>query len=341
MCTTIHIQKRKLEPSHSDHIPIIFHVSTSPIQIPIKERTNFKKANWDKCKEILETNEIISNNNLTNEEIEQYSEKWTKQIQHAASETIPKTKTRTLPHTKINHEIRQLNILHDELLLDINNNGTNYIKYQRLLTLRQQLQNEYFKLKTESWNELIKNTERNSKDFWKSIKRMIGQNTITEQRYIKGNHNEDIYEDEEKEQIFRNYWKNIFKISEEENNQFHRVNEVNVKQYLIEKAVRKEIARFFNPQQRNDFAPVTSNEIVNIIKSLKQRSPGEDDITKYHLSKLPNNMIENFNKTIINNCLAIGYYSIMIFIPKSGKSPKHHTNYRPWQNCRKAYYLNI
>ena len=48
-----------------------------------------------------------------------------------------------------------------------------------------------------------------------SVKRMIGKTNSTEMRYLKGHNNEEIYEDEGKEKIFRENWKKIFQISEE------------------------------------------------------------------------------------------------------------------------------
>ena len=46
-----------------------------------------------------------------------------------------------------------------------------------------------------------------------SVKRMIGETNSTEMRYLKGLNNQEIYEDEGKEKIFRENWKKIFQIS--------------------------------------------------------------------------------------------------------------------------------
>ena len=79
---------------------------------------------------------------------------------------------------------------------------------------------------------------------------------------------------------------------------------------------------------------ITEGEVRKIIKTFKQRAPGADKITKYHLDKLPANIILNLTQ-IFNASLAIGYFpkqwktSIMIFIPKGNKSPMQHSNYRP------------
>ena len=76
---------------------------------------------------------------------------------------------------------------------------------------------------------------------------------------------------------------------------------------------------------RNEADLISTCEIKNIIKTFKQRAPGEDTLTKYHLEKVPPNMIRNL-AIIFNASLTIEYYpqqfknSIVIFIPKEGKS---------------------
>ena len=94
-------------------------------------------------------------------------------------------------------------------------------------TLRNDIKEEYKQLNNEKWNNLIEKTdkERNCKDYWMSIKRMIGKTNSTEMRYLRGHNNEEIYDDEGKEKIFRENWRKIFQISEEENNQFDRDND--------------------------------------------------------------------------------------------------------------------
>ena len=85
---------------------------------------------------------------------------------------------------------------------------------------------------------------------------------------------------------------------------------------------------------RNETDLISTREIKNIIKTFKQRAPVEETFTKYHLDNVPPNIIRNL-AIIFNASLAIGYHpqqfknSIMIFIPKEGKSPIEHVNYRP------------
>jgi hypothetical protein len=192
-------------------------------------------------------------------------------------------------------------------------------------------------MRTEQWEELIEKTdmERNSRDFWRSIKRMIGDNSTSQQKYLKDHNDNPIYEDEEKERIFRGYWSRVFRISPEENAEFDINNDDIVNRFITENHNQTE------PHMQSDLNRlaeqtrlITVPEVNKIINSFKQRAPGEDGITKHHLTNLPNKMIINFTK-IINASLSLGYFpniwktSIMIFIPKLKKSPLLHTNYRP------------
>ena len=129
--------------------------------------------------------------------------------------------------------------------------------------------------------------------------------------------------------------KKIFQISEEENATFDRDNDRIVRNFIQQNHHKLNSLPLTNyPDLRNETEIITTKEIKNVIKSFKQRAPGEDTLTKYHLERVPPNMIKNLT-TIFNASLAIRYYpqqyknSLMIFIPKVGKSPIDHINYRP------------
>ena len=64
----------------SDHLPIHIKLSTNTIIKDTKKVYNFKKANWDKYKNIIENQtEIINMNNKTQEEIDEEIKIWMKQ----------------------------------------------------------------------------------------------------------------------------------------------------------------------------------------------------------------------------------------------------------------------
>ena len=164
---------------------------------------------------------------------------------------------------------------------------------------------------------------------------MIGKSTSSEMRYLREHNYEEVYENEGKENIFRKKFKKIFQISDEENATFDRDNDRIVRNFIQENYHKHNPLPLTNyPDLRNETEMITTKEIKNVIKSFKQHAPGEDTLTKYHLERVPPNMIKNLT-TIFNASLAIGYYplqyknSLMIFIPKVGKFPIDHINYRP------------
>ncbi len=84
-----------IEPGNitsSDHIPIIFRLSTKPFIIDTPPIYKTNKANWDKFKEIIDeriTPINLNGNDLS--EVENENTKWFKTITYAMDMAIPKT----------------------------------------------------------------------------------------------------------------------------------------------------------------------------------------------------------------------------------------------------------
>ena len=73
-----------------DHLPIHIKLSINTIIKDTKKVYNFKKANWDRYKNIIENQtEIINMNNKTQEEIDEEIKIWMETIIKAADESIP------------------------------------------------------------------------------------------------------------------------------------------------------------------------------------------------------------------------------------------------------------
>ncbi|KAG0417818.1 hypothetical protein EQH57_0865, partial [Dictyocoela roeselum] len=175
---------------------------------------------------------------------------------------------------------------------------------------RHRIWEEFRRLRGEAWNNMIEKTdaERNSKDFWTSIKRMIGQTSSKQMSYLKDSNNEEVHDDDKKEEIFRRYWREVFKISEEENRRYDRQTDEMVNSFL-EENYNKVTSYEKTSQQRltTETTPVTRLEIMHGISKFKQKSPGPDEITKKHLSNLPTNMIENYRQ-IVNASYSTGSF---------------------------------
>ena len=85
-----------------------------------------------------------------------------------------------------------------------------------------QLQIEYRQLYCKNWDRQIEklDVEQNPKTFWTSVKKLQGTGDKIKASYIKDHYNQTVYDKDKKENIFRQYWRNIFNISEDENRDF-------------------------------------------------------------------------------------------------------------------------
>ena len=318
----------------SDHIPIKFTISSKPIYIPIQERNSFTKAEWDLYREELGQSTPIGRiENVT--DIENAVGRWTREIQLASDRFIPKVRYRAIPYTKHSPKVRQLELEYSRIRDIIYRLGPTVDRARRIRDIRVEIRYEMKRLNNISWNETIAkiDIERNSKDFWKSIQRIYGKKEIKNVKYIKDHNNNEIHSKEGKEEIFRKYWEKIFQINEEENEKFDKETENLVK--LTLNLNKEKIVNLGNFNENNiDSIEISGKQVRDAINSFKQKAPGKDKITKYHLTNLPQNKIKDL-ATILTSAINIGHFptawkeSLMIFIPKPNKSPTNHTNYRP------------
>ena len=227
--------------------------------------------------------------------------------------------------------LKKLKILHTRIYDNICKNGTNVNRRKQLSRCRKLIKEEFNHEQRKNWGNLIeKMNKENIADFWNHIKRIYGRKETKEVAYLKDSHNNNVYEDSEKEKLFRDHWSKVFKISDEENEDFDEETEEQINR-IIESNNHilkpKELITQYNIK-------VTRAEVIKTINSFKQRSPGQDTITKNHLANLPVNMIDDL-VNIINSCINLGFIpkqwkeTIMIMLPKPGKSPKQVINYRP------------
>ena len=80
--------------------------------------------------------------------------------------------------------------------------------------------------------------------------------------------------------------------------------------------------------------PVTAQDITNVLKSVKNTSPGDDAIGYVVLKQLPQAMLQ-YLADMFNYLKSVGYYpkpwknALGVMIPKPNKDPKIPGNYRP------------
>ncbi|KAK4292901.1 hypothetical protein Pmani_034362 [Petrolisthes manimaculis] len=118
----------------SVHIPIIFTISASPIQIPSMPRPSFKQANWASFK--TEISENINSTEFpdpaTLEDIDTEVEKWHETIKTATKNNIPTTRHRTLPTPKHSHETNTIMIQFTALRTHAHIHGWTRQQYNRM-----------------------------------------------------------------------------------------------------------------------------------------------------------------------------------------------------------------
>ena len=97
------------------------------------------------------------------------------------------------------------------------NSNTSPELHQQLTQLKHQLKTKYQETAQETWDEIVQNidTERDPGKFFKSIKRFQGNNK-QKAPYLQKDNGDKFKKPEEKEILFRDHWKNIFRNDQED-----------------------------------------------------------------------------------------------------------------------------
>lgn len=325
----------------SDHIPIVFQISSSPRLIPATARFNFAKANWEQFQNILQVNTPINLENQPSNLIDSATETWFNQVMKAMNESIPKSSSFTTPHPRRTPEIQAIQHQYLQLIQQANSQRWSDRHRKILKALQINLQQKYLIIRNKNWEEKITNTEashNNPSKFWQNIKQLMGSNS-TPIPYILNTNGEKITSEAEQEEIFRNHFKQIYKISDEEQRQYCQETDRTVTEYLhahqdlITPYPDIDTSRL-NPTNPI-IAPITYNELLTTMKTFKNnKAPGISKINKTIISKLPDIMIKNLQH-IYNASLSCGIFprkfkkAILKLINKAGKNVKHPENYRP------------
>lgn len=173
-------------------------------------------------------------------------------------------------------------------------------------------------------------------EFWRKLKTLMGS-TTTHSPYLSDSQGNKHFKDTEKEVIHYNYWNNIFQITEHENQLFDEETDERVMEELeahtdtlnTDPIINLENLRIDDPL----ISPITTDETVNVIIRIKNKSPGTNQIIKTDLTNLPLMMIQRLT-AIFNASLTCGYFpkkfkqALITLIPKAGK-PNRPENFRP------------
>ena len=331
----------------SDHLPVVIKLSTKPIVKPQQIRFNYSNTNWKLFKERIKEkiNNANRENNLNDRNdidaivIEISISNWINIIKETRDEMVPKRSLNYFIHARDSDYLKLLEDIYKTIISKPfwSRHDLNVIKeiQGRLLEENLRLSKEAWETKINHLNEIYKDSAK----FWDQVRQLIGNNKVKNEYLIDINNNGNkVYKDEEKEVLYRNIWKKIFEIPEEENRNFDIKNENRVKDFLHQ---NRDIIL---PHQYADLSRLDEREILtrparnidvkNIIKNFKNKAPDISRINKLILSNLLENAIDRYS-LITNLTLSMGYYpyafknSLLAFTPKPGKDLKLPENCHP------------
>ena len=331
----------------SDHFPVVLKLSTRPIVKNVEATRSLKRTNWElfkgkletKIEQIFDMDEIRSRRNIDAEAMENMYRQWYEVIEHTLNETSPKVNISYYLHARDSDYLR---------LLEMNyRNLTNRPIWTRhdieiLKNIQQQIREENLRLFREEWEKKVEGLNRIHKDsskFWGGVKRLIGSSK-EKQEYILHpvRRNTKVFEPEEKEEIYRGIWTNIFSIPPEDNAYFDPENEERVTRYLRENEEAVDHHQYADLSRLDPdsylTAPFKTTDIEHVINKFKNKAPGKSGVNKKILSNLPRKATECYT-LLTNLAFSMGYYptiyknGMIVFANKPGKDPRYAENYRP------------
>lgn len=125
------------------------------------------------------------------------------------------------------------------------------------------------------------------KDFWRTIKNLKGSK-IQHNQYLLVNNNK-LTNDQDKEEAYKNIWKEVFKISPPKNMDFDRESAREVESYIDTNQIkvttfqRSDLNRLLGANITDSL--ITNEEMTEVIKKFNNNTPGENNINKAILKK--------------------------------------------------------
>jgi Reverse transcriptase (RNA-dependent DNA polymerase)/Endonuclease-reverse transcriptase len=301
----------------SDHLPIFFAMNENTLTIQTKI-FNYADANWDHFRKYI-TKNLEKSQSITNtSEIDLNINKLTKVIVSAKNHSVP---LKTFHSNRLNipsylqSMIREKNKLRKRLRTT---GDTSLKRTVNQLTWR--IKQIITDIKNDIWSKRLSKISPANGSLWRMTK-SLRNNSNSDNFLVKDGNS--VSDPRDKAEILANTFQNNHNITK---SFYHK---------STHEAVSKSIAEIGNYPTTNNFQMVTTREISNIIKSLKnKKSPGHDEIDNRLLKNLPLEAICEITK-IFNDCLSNVYFpetwkvARVIAIPKPGKDSRNPTNFRP------------
>ena len=325
----------------SDHLPVVLTLSTSPIQIPRRQtRLDMKKADWTSYRHDLLDHPIPDLQNMQIHKIDEEIDKLHNNIITAVNKNIPKSSYRTLPILHRTDKLNQIQIMFEHTLQYIQTYGPSDATSRRVRELQYELQNEFRRLNIKKWDDvtdrLINYGPNEAREFWRLIDSCSGNKGHEDLPYLVDQNGIKLYTDAEKEEAMRRQWKNVFRISDEENQQFDPHFEIEINNFINNNVHRTSPDPIVNKDNLylHNLTIVSLEDLYHCLRRFKEKAPGRTGITRNMLINSPTNIKLTLTE-IYSSSIASGYFpdtlkiAKMIMIPKPNTDKKHITNYRP------------
>lgn len=301
----------------SDHLPVYFTIGGRP-QSLINKSFNYSKANWKMFRNIIANNLNISKPAANTIEIDKNLQKLTDVIKTAKNCSIPQltlysNRLCIPPYLQI--MIREKNKLRKKL----RTTGDNSLK-RPINQLTFQIKQSITNIKNDTWSKRLAKMSPTNGSLWKMTKYLRSTNNSINTLETGGKF---LNNPADKAELLANTFQNNHDIT----TSYHHKKTC--------ETVTKTILDIENFTITNNYKKITTQELTDIIKSLKvNKSPGHDEIDNRLLKNLPLEAVLEI-ANILNDCFVHGYFpeiwkvARVIAIPKPGKDSKNPINYRP------------
>jgi Reverse transcriptase (RNA-dependent DNA polymerase)/Endonuclease-reverse transcriptase len=311
----------KCHPMSSDHVAITFSIHSKDKTETFNEKAkhNYKLADWDTYRCIIQYHLNAHPEINTIQDIEDNIDKLTRIIEHARDRAIPKTYTNKFEliiPDDIKHLIARKNTLRRWWQQTRDASTKTLINF-----LESDIKTKINELRNDSWQDKLQNIHPNNQAVWQTARLFKTSSKAMpplkhdekiilspiEKAEILGiefhaNHNNP---------LMCNNPQFTSEVNQVVDNSSHNITDINTINFTDE------------------------DELTHIIKKLKnKKAPGVDGINNNLLKKLPLRGIQRI-VTIINGCLKLSYfperwkYAKVIAIPKPGKEASNPHSYRP------------
>ncbi|XP_069989444.1 uncharacterized protein [Penaeus vannamei] len=152
---------------HNNKRPSPYHHGDlhQPTKHPITPRADYKNANCDQFKQILNNKPHTELSGKTNGDIDQETERWLKDIIETKQITIPHRTPRALPHTKSSTELQHLQVMYQNVRNLATHRGWDQELKRRCNEIRIQLTEACRALSNSLWAKLTPDLSSQAKVF--------------------------------------------------------------------------------------------------------------------------------------------------------------------------------